>query len=88
MIDLWVNGQSMDTVFHILGQSSSWLVILGAAAVGQLIVFAIPQAMTSLTLARAELRLKILKTNMEKLKSTWGPDVATTKPLDKITRMD
>ena len=60
--------------------------IPGAAAVGQLIVFAIPQALTSLTLARAEIRLKILKGNMEKLKTTWGPDVATTKPLDKIAR--
>ncbi len=33
VIDLWATGQSMDNVFHILGQSSSWLVILGAAAV-------------------------------------------------------
>jgi hypothetical protein len=88
VIDLWVNGQSMQTVFQILHQSSSWLVMLGAAAVGQLIVFAIPQAMASLTLASAEIRLKILKKNMETLKATWGNDVATTKPLDKLAKME
>jgi hypothetical protein len=83
IIDLWMKGQSMENVFQILRESSTWLVILGAAFVGHLIVFAIPQAMASLTVARSEARLKILKQNLEQLKSTWGPDVATTKPLNR-----
>jgi hypothetical protein len=84
ILDLWMKGQTMENAMHVLRESSSWLIILGAAAVGQMIVFAVPQAMTSLTLAHAESRLKILKKNLEQLQVSWGPDVANTKPLDKI----
>jgi len=86
VIDLWVKGQTMENTFHMLGDSSTWLIMLGAAGIGQLIVFAIPQAMASLALARAESRLTILKDNLEQLRAAWGPDVATTKPVDKIVR--
>ncbi|HEU0117117.1 MAG TPA: hypothetical protein VFR09_00665 [Alphaproteobacteria bacterium] len=86
IIDLWVKGQSMPAVLDILRVPGNWLVILGASAIGQLIVFAVPQAMTALTLVRAEIRLKTLKHNLEQLKTTWGPEVATTKPLDKIVK--
>ncbi|MFY9287666.1 MAG: hypothetical protein WAO98_04100 [Alphaproteobacteria bacterium] len=86
VIDLWMKGQTMEYVFHILREPSNWLVMLGAAGIGQLIVFAVPQAMTSVTLARAEIRLKTLKSNLEQLKAAWGPEVATTKPVDKIIR--
>lgn len=84
IIDLWIKGQTMDNTFIILRQSSTWLIMLGAAAIGQLIIFAVPPAMASLTLTRAETRLRALKQNLEQLKTTWGPDVATTKPLDKM----
>ena len=86
VIDLWAKGQTMENVFHIMAMPSNWLIILGAAGVGQLIVFAVPQAMTSVTLVRAEMRLKTLKHNLEQLKTTWGPDVATTKPIDKLVK--
>lgn len=88
LIDLWVKGQTMENAFSILRNTSNWLIILGAAAIGQLIVFAVPQMMASLTLARAEGRLKLLKQNLELLKASWGPDVATTKPLDKLGLTD
>ena len=32
VIDLWIKGQSMGSVFQILSQSTSWLIIFGAAA--------------------------------------------------------
>jgi hypothetical protein len=86
IIDLWTRGQTMENVFRIMREPSNWLVILGAAGIGQLIIFVIPHAMTSLTLAHSEGRLKILKNNLEQLKSTWGPDVATTKPIEKILK--
>jgi hypothetical protein len=88
VIDLWVKGQTMENAFIILRQPSNWLIMLGAAGIGQLIVFAVPQAMASLTLARAESRLKLLKQNLEQLKAGWGSDVATTKPVDKIGKPD
>lgn len=86
LIDLWAKGQTMENAFILLRNPSNWLIILGAAAVGQLIVFAVPQVMASMTFISAESRLKLLKRNLEQLKTSWGPDVATTKPLDKIGR--
>ncbi len=86
LIDLWAKGQTMENAFIILRNPSNWLIILGAAGVGQLIVFAVPQAMASMTFISAESRLKLLKRNLDQLKTSWGPDVATTKPLDKIGR--
>lgn len=86
LIDLWVKGQTMENAFIILRTPANWLIILGAAAIGQLIVFAVPQAMASMTFIHAESRIKNLKRNLDQLKASWGPDVATTKPLDQITR--
>jgi hypothetical protein len=83
-IDLWVKGQTMDYVFHMLRDPTTWFVMFAAAAVGHLILAAIPPALTTLTLARYEVRLKALKESLEALKAAWGPDVGTTKPLDKI----
>ena len=88
VIDLWSRGQTMDNTFRILAEPATWLVMLGAAAIGQLIIFALPPAMAMLTLARAELRLKVLRHNLEQLKASWGPDVATTKPVEKVGRKD
>lgn len=86
ILDLWCKGQTMETLTPILKDPASWFIILGAAGVGQLIVFTVPQAMASLTLARAEGRMKNLKENLESLKATWGADVGTTKSLDKLSR--
>jgi hypothetical protein len=86
IIDLWTKGQTMPNAFQILGNANSWLIILGAAAIGQMIVYAIPQAIATLTLTQAETRVKLLHKNLETLKEFWGPDVATTKPIDKLTQ--
>ncbi len=84
IIDLWSKGQTMPNAFQILATPNSWVVILGAAAVGQLVVSSIPQALATLTLTQAESRIKSLKKNLDMLKESWGPEVATTKPVDKI----
>ena len=84
IVDLWSKGQTMTDAIHILGDANSWLIILGAAGIGQLIVYAIPQAIATMTLTHAESRVKALRKNLDMLKESWGPDVASTKPLDKI----
>lgn len=86
VIDLWTKGQTMGNALHILGDANSWLIILGASAVGQLIVYAIPQALATLTLAQAEMRIKTMRKNLDMLKESWGPEVATTKPIDLIVQ--
>jgi len=84
VIDLWTKGQTMPNAFQILSSANSWLIILGASAVGQMIVYSIPQAIATLTLTQAESRIKGLRKNIDSLKESWGPEVATTKPIDKI----
>jgi hypothetical protein len=84
VIDLWSKGQTMPNAYAILTNANDWLVILGASFVGQLIVYTIPQAIATLTLTHAESRAKALRKNLETLKESWGLDVATTKPIDKI----
>ncbi|MGE3623845.1 MAG: hypothetical protein AB7H77_08250 [Bdellovibrionales bacterium] len=86
IIELWQKGQTMDNALRIMGTSETWLIMFGAAGVGQLILFAVPQAITSLTLARAEARIQLLKSHLDILKAAWGPDVATTKPLEKVIK--
>jgi len=86
LIELWQKGQTTGNAILILSQPTTWLVMFGAAAVGWLILFAVPQAAATLTLARAETRVQLLKHNLERLKEVWGPEVATTKPLEKIAK--
>lgn len=84
VIDLWMHGQTMGYVFQILKEPQNLLIILGSAGIGKLIIFAVPPVLASFTVARCEGRIRLLKENLETLKTSWGPDVATTKPLDKI----
>jgi len=84
IIELWSKGQTMGNAIQIVGKANNWLIILGASAIGQMIVYAIPQALATLTLTQAESRAKSLRKNLDTLKESWGPEVATTKPIDKI----
>jgi len=86
IIELWQKGQTMENAFGILHDPNTWFVMLGAAGIGQLILFVIPQLIATFTVARSESRLKLLKMNLERLKTSWGPDVATTKPIEKVAR--
>ncbi len=86
LIELWQKGQTMENAMLILSQSETWVVMCGAAAIGWLILFSVPQAIASMTVARAETRIELLKQNLERLKTTWGPDVATAKSMEKVAR--
>ena len=88
VMDLWVQGQTMADTFHILRDSTTWLVMLGTAGVGQLILISIPPFMTTMSLLGMESRLTTLKSNLDQLKTNWGNDGATTKPLSKIAQID
>lgn len=88
IIDLWMKGQTMGNAFQILSSANSWLIILGSAAIGQMIVSVVPQAMASLTLVHSEMRVKTLKQNLETLSKSWGTEVGSTKPIEKIVNME
>ena len=88
LLDLWQQGQTMEAALHILGQQNTWLIMFGAAGVGKLILYAVPTAVATLTLTRMEVRLRALKAGLEQLKVIWGPDVATTAPIDQIRKKE
>jgi len=77
LLDLWIKGQTLNNALRFLGDSNFWFVVLGAAAVGQLIAYAVPQAMVTLSVTHSEVRMKALKKNLELLKESWGADVAS-----------
>ena len=84
LIDLWVKGQTLANALRILSDTNNWLVILGAAAIGQLVIYAVPQAIAAMSLGHAETRIKILRKNLDMLKESWGPEVATVKSVEQI----
>ncbi|MDE1901143.1 MAG: hypothetical protein KGI37_05810 [Alphaproteobacteria bacterium] len=86
IIGLWEKGQTMPNAFAILSDANDWAVILGAAAMGQLVVYAVPQAIATMTLTHAEIRTKALRKNLDMLRESWGPEVGTTKPVDKLVQ--
>ena len=86
LIDLWTQGQTMEAAFAILRDLNSWLIMFGSAAIGHLLLYAIPPAMATMTLSRLETRLKILQDALVQLQEIWGPDVASKKTPDQLRR--
>ena len=86
LIDLWSKGQTTENALHILTDTKSWLVILGASAIGQLIIYTVPPAIATLTLTHAESRIKALRKNLDLLKESWGTDIAASKLPDRLSQ--
>ncbi len=84
ILDLWMGGQTLPHAVQILKTPNAWLIILGAAFVGHLVAYTVPQAVASVTLSRTEARIRGLKKNLDVLRDSWGPDVATRKPIETI----
>lgn len=84
VLDLWMKGQTLQQVWVLMTQTTTWVVILGAAGIGKLIIFAVPQATAAIAIAHVERRLKVLNENLTSLRAAWGPEVGTTKPLNSL----
>jgi hypothetical protein len=84
IIELWEKDQTMGAALSIIRDPSSWVVMLGAAGVGQLILYVIPAMVASMIVAKQESRRRILREGIEQLESIWGKDVANTLPLESV----
>ncbi|MFA6279265.1 MAG: hypothetical protein WC612_00540 [Bdellovibrionales bacterium] len=84
LIDLWQNGQTMDAAMAIIRQPASWAIMLGAAGIGHLILYAVPPVIASVFLINQESRLRTLREGMQQLEAIWGPDVASDTSLDVV----
>jgi len=88
IIELWERGQTLENALRIMLDPMTWIIMFGAAAIGQLLLYAVPPAMAIMTITRMETRLQRLKEGLEQLKAIWGPDVATTRPIDNLRSGD
>jgi hypothetical protein len=79
LIDLWLKGQTWEAAFAILREPTNWMVMLGSAAIGHLILYAVPPVVMLFTMTKMDLRLKKLRDAQEELKAIWGADVANPK---------
>lgn len=84
LIELWQKGQTMEAAAAIVYNPSSWVVMLGAAGVGHLILYAVPPVIASVIIINQESRLQTLKQGLQELENIWGPDVGTMAPLDTV----
>lgn len=88
ILELWEKGQTMENAMQIVLDSTTWLIMLGAAALGQLLIYAVPPVVASMTLMKLEARLRLLRDGLSQLKEIWGPDVATHKAVDQVQKGD
>lgn len=78
VMDLWQKGQTMEYAIALLKDPTTWVVMLGAAALGKLILFSVPPATSALAAMGLEQRLKTLRNAQKQLKEIWGPEVANS----------
>jgi hypothetical protein len=88
VIELWQKGQTMENAIHIMRQPATWLIMFGAAGIGQLLLYAVPTAIAMLTVARMEARLRTLREGLQHLQAIWGPDVSSAKSIEEIRKRD
>lgn len=84
MIELWEKGQTMPAALTILKESKNWVIMLGAAGIGQLILFVIPPFVASMVVLKQEARQRTLQEGMIQLEAIWGKEVTTSTPLDAV----
>lgn len=84
LIELWQKGQTMDAALAIVRDPFSWVVMLGAAGVGHLILFAVPPAVTLFAYNAQQARLRTLREASKQLEAIWGPEVANVLPVDVV----
>lgn len=86
LVELWMNGHSMELAVRIIQTPSTWVVMLGAAGIGHLILYAIPPAIATMVITKKANRLVKLREAVKQLETIWGPDVATNIPVDALRR--
>lgn len=84
LVDLWQKGQTMDVAMAIIRDPFTWVVMLGSAGVGHLILFAVPPAVVMFTYNRQQARLNTLREGAKELQNIWGPEVANAVPVETV----
>jgi hypothetical protein len=72
---LWANGDSMHALGGILGSPFTWLVMYGAAALGWLANYWMPQVTIRVRRVRDRAEVVRLRKRQEQILEEWGPEV-------------
>ncbi len=84
IIELWERGQTMGAALSIIRNPENWAIMLGAAGIGQLILYVVPSMVASMIIVKKEARYRVLREGMKQLEAIWGKDVTNTTPLDIV----
>ncbi|HET8727476.1 MAG TPA: hypothetical protein VFO41_08200 [Alphaproteobacteria bacterium] len=76
-ISLWQNGHTLGRSASLLADPFTWLTMYAAAAVGWLVYFFVPPAVSLVVGLRAEAEIKRLQERQADLIEEWGEEVAS-----------
>ncbi len=86
LVDLWSSGQSMDVAVRIITDPFSWVVMLGAAGIGHLIIYSIPPVIAGMVITKKANRLVHLREGVVQLEKIWGSDVGSAISVEALRR--
>lgn len=75
VVRLWQRGHEMAVTLRMLADPGTWLVMFGAAAIGWLMYFFIPQIVAAFITLRNQTRIKELEERRSLLVADWGTEV-------------
>lgn len=83
VVRLWQRGHEMAVTLRMLADPGTWLVMFGAAAIGWLMYFFIPQIVAAFITLRNQTRIKELEERRSLLVADWGAEVMGKPDPDK-----
>lgn len=75
MVELWEQGQTMEHAAHLISQPFVWVIMLGAAMLGKMLIYALPPAVNFFIITRMESRLRSLRAVEAEMSVIWGEDI-------------
>jgi len=75
VVRLWQRGHEMGITLQMLADPGTWLIMFGAAAIGWLLYFFIPQIVAAIISLRNEAKIKELEERRGLLIADWGPEI-------------
>jgi len=76
LIKLWWNGNGLDQALALLSDVFVWLMAIGSAALGWVLVFMIPPLIEVLLVAVTNQKLRRLRARQKRLIEEWGEEIA------------
>jgi len=76
LVKLWWGGNGLDQALALLSDVFVWLMAIGSAALGWVLVFLIPPLIEVLLIAVANQKLRRLRARQKHLIEEWGEEIA------------